>query len=102
MKRFYTVIAALLLLASAVCLTGCGQYVSSYKAVGFVHSNESKSAFMDFYEFEGRMVFRLNNIGAAGRLTYSAKLESGEISVCRGTFDEKRADVVHLRQFLPS
>ena len=71
------------LLVSAVMLlslTGCGKYTSSYKAVGFVHSNVSDSAFMNFYSFDGRMVFRLKS-SHEGDLQYTAKLESGSATV---------------------
>ncbi len=64
----------------ALSLAGCGRYVSSYKALGFVHSNRSDAAFMSFDFFEGRMVFRLKSSGE-GDLKYSAKLESGSAAV---------------------
>ena len=64
----------------ALSLAGCGKYVSSYKALGFVHSNRSDSAFMSFASFEGRMVFRLKSSGE-GDLKYSARLESGSAVV---------------------
>ena len=70
-----TVLAALLL---SMC--GCGEYTSHYKAVGFIHSNESESAFMNFYEFEGTMVFKLKNKDG-GALEYSARLDSGEAEI---------------------
>lgn len=72
-----------ILLFSAILilsLTGCGKYTSSYKAVGFVHANDSDSAIMDFYSFEGRMVFKLKSSGE-GDLKYTAKLESGSTTV---------------------
>ncbi len=74
MKMIKTVFAAAA--ASAVMLTGCAKYTSSYSAVGFVHNNSSDSAFMDFYKFEGTMVFSLD-YGEGSRLVYSGKLESG-------------------------
>ena len=73
MRKIVTLLASAILLIS---LTGCGGYTSSYKAVGFVHSNESESAFMNFYSFDGRMVFKLKS-SAEGDLKYTAKLESG-------------------------
>ena len=78
MKKTICAIAALL----TVLLTfgGCGGYASHYKAVGFVHSNETESAFMSFYEFEGTMVFKLKNKDG-GALEYSAKLGSGEAEI---------------------
>ena len=61
-------------------LVGCSKYHSKYKAVGFVHSNDLSSAYMNFYTFEGRMVFKLKSSGE-GDLKYSAKLESGSATV---------------------
>ena len=75
MKKALALALALIL---ALCLGGCGRYSSSYKAVGFVHSNTSSSAFMSFYTFEGRMVFKLQCFNEnGGQLKYSVKLESG-------------------------
>ena len=69
-------------------LSSCGKYVSHYKAVGFVHSNEPKSAFMNFYSFEGTMVFVMNKTGEE-QLQYSAKLESGNLKVYYDNGGEK-------------
>ena len=77
MKKVLAVIAAVVLLLS---FAGCGKYSSKYKAVAFVHSNESTSAFMNFYSFDGRMVFKLKSAGE-GDLKYSAKLETGSATV---------------------
>ena len=77
MRKIVTLLASAILLIS---LTGCGGYTSSYKAVGFDHSNESESAFMNFYSFDGRMVFKLKS-SAEGDLKYTAKLESGNATV---------------------
>ncbi len=76
------VFALALALALALCLGGCSRYTSSYRAMGFVHSNSTSSAFMNFYTFEGRMVFKLTLLNDnGGRLEYSAKLESGSARV---------------------
>ena len=77
MKKIAVLLVSALLLMS---LNGCGKYSSSYKAVAFVHSNDSDSAFMSFYSFEGRMVFKLKS-SAEGDLKYTARLESGSASV---------------------
>jgi len=77
MKKIAVLMVCALLMVS---LAGCGKYVSSYKAVAFVHSNESDSAFMNFYSFEGRMVFKLKS-PAEGDIKYSARLESGNAVV---------------------
>ena len=82
-KRALALVLAVLLLLS---LAGCG-YASHYSAVGFVHSNEARSAYMSFWSFEGRMVFKLKSSGE-GDLTYSVKLEEGNAKVyydSRGT-----------------
>ena len=77
MKKVAILIVSLLLIGS---LSGCGKYSSNYRAVAFVHSNESDSAFMSFSSFEGRMVFKLKS-SAEGDLKYTAKLESGKATV---------------------
>ena len=76
MKKALSFMVAVLLFS----LAGCGKYSSKYNAVGFVHSNQSTSAFMSFYSFEGRMVFQLKSTGE-GDLKYSAELESGSATV---------------------
>ena len=77
MKKIVILLVSAML---ALSLAGCGKYVSSYKALGFVHSNKSDSANMSFASFEGRMVFRLKSSGE-GDLKYSARLESGSAVV---------------------
>jgi len=71
------VLAALLIFA----LSACGEHASSYKAIGFVHSNESDSAFMSFYQFNGRMVFKLKCTDPDAHIKYSGELESGSMTV---------------------
>ena len=75
-KRISLLIAAFIILV----MTGCGGYISSYKATGFVRSNTSTSVFMNFWSFEGRMVFRLR-AKAEGELKYTASLEKGNLTV---------------------
>ena len=77
MKKAFSLIAPWIIL---LLLTGCGKYSSSYKAIGFVHSNSSSSAEMSFYSFDGTMVFKLKSSGE-GDLKYTAKLESGTATV---------------------
>lgn len=68
-------------LLCALCLASCSSPVSKYRAVGFVRSNTSTSAKMSFYEFEGRMVFRLKNKKAGDVLDCAAALEEGGLRV---------------------
>lgn len=77
MKRTVSLFVAVFMILT---LVGCSKYHSKYKAVGFVHSNDLSSAYMNFYTFEGRMVFKLKSSGE-GDLKYSAKLESGSATV---------------------
>lgn len=77
MKKAFSLMIAIVMILS---LAGCSKYSPKYKAVGFVHSNDSSSAYMNFYSFEGRMVFRLNSPGE-GAIKYAAKLESGTATV---------------------
>ncbi len=77
MKRTLLLAMPVLIL---VLLTGCGKYISSYKAVGFVHSNTTSSASMSFYSFDGSMVFKLKSTGE-GDLKYTAELETGTATV---------------------
>ena len=82
MKKRVVILLASVLLLSVLCLSSCSKYTSKYKAIGFVHSNSPNSAFMDFYEFEGTMAAKMKNKnGTDGQLVYSAKLETGEITV---------------------
>ena len=85
MKKVFACAIALILLLS---LTGCGKYASSYKAVGLIRSGEAGSALMNFYSFEGRMVFKLKSTGE-GDIQYSARLESGEAKVYYDCYGSK-------------
>ncbi|MBR6029121.1 MAG: hypothetical protein IKP40_08515 [Clostridia bacterium] len=79
---------ALLLLLSLLALSGCSGYVSSYRAVGFVHSALGQTAFMNFFSFEGTMVLNLRCPADGLKISYDAKLESGSAAVfydCAGT-----------------
>lgn len=78
-KRCLTLIA--MLAAFAISLSGCEKYASHYNATAFVHSNESDSAFMSFWKFEGTMVFKLKCESADEALAWSAKLETGSATI---------------------
>jgi hypothetical protein len=86
MKKICILLVSAILI---VMLTGCGKYTSGYNAVGFVHSSDSDSAFMNFYSFKGRMVFKLKSSGE-GELKYTAKLESGNAAVYYDFFGTKQ------------
>ncbi len=73
-------ISILFIVLFAVGLVGCSKYASHYNAIAFVHSNEKDSAFMEFYRFDGTMVFTLHG-GSPCTLHYTAKLETGSATV---------------------
>ena len=86
------IISAAVMLICVICLSGCSKYISKYNAVGFVHSNDYSSAFMNFQSFEGTIVYTLNpGNDSEGELKYSGKLETGNATVyydCDGTKKE--------------
>ena len=84
------VISASLAICLLLCLSGCSDYRSHYRAVGFAHSNVSDSAFMSFYSFDGTNVFKLKSKNAGEKLKYSAKLETGAIKVYYDTDGNRR------------
>ena len=78
MKKTVVFLLLALVLLSALGLAGCG-YASKYRAVGFVHTNTAETARMSFFEFEGRMVFKLKNRGGEGQIAYTGSLEQGDL-----------------------
>lgn len=79
-KRFICLAAAVLLLLS---FSSCGygsEYVSKYKAVGFIHSNTPDPSYMIFHSFEGTKVFKMK-CGREGDISYKGHLESGSLKV---------------------
>lgn len=88
-QRFFAGLFAAVL--ALLMLPGCTRYQSQYKAVGFVHSNTSKNASMEYSSFEGTMVFQLKCGSGEETIHYSAKLEAGSVRVsydCGGTKTE--------------
>lgn len=73
-------ISLILIVLLAFGWTACTKYPSHYNAIAFVHSNEKDSAFMEFYRFDGTMVFTLRD-GSPCTLHYTAKLETGSATV---------------------
>lgn len=87
-KRLFTVFIATVIILLFLPLSGCSRYISSYKAVAFVHTNTAKNASMSFSSFEGSMVFKLKCESEDERINYSAKLENGSAKIyydCNGT-----------------
>ncbi len=78
MKKITSLIIVLSLLFA---LCSCGKYVSSYKAIGLVRSNNSHSCYASFLTLEGELVFKIrkSDKGAEGDISYSIEAEKGEI-----------------------
>ena len=66
----------------ALCLAGCSPYASKYNAVALVRTTTDDSAEMTFSEFDGTMVFKLNNkLGEDAKICYSTKLKGGSATI---------------------
>ena len=66
----------------ALCLAGCSPYASKYNAVALVRTTTDDSAEMTFSEFDGTMVFKLNNkLGENAKLSYSTRLKGGSANI---------------------
>lgn len=87
-KKKFLIKTTVIIAAILVLLSSCGKYTSSYKAVGFVHSNETTSAFMSFYSFDGEMVFSCS-AKREGDISFTAALESGSADIYYDCFGEK-------------
>lgn len=80
MKRF--VILCLTLTLVLCGLGGCSKYSSHYSAVMYAHSNDSDSAEMSFYIFDGTEVFTLKSDSSqTAKIRYTGKLETGSLTV---------------------
>ena len=78
MKKKIGLLVSMLIL-SIMILTACGKYISSWNAVGFVHSNTSDSAYMSFYKFDGTIVFKLKCTDSSkDKLKYNGNLNNEE------------------------
>ena len=66
----------------ALCLAGCSPYASKYNAVALVRTTTDDSAEMTFSEFDGTMVFKLDNkLGENAKLSYSTRLKGGSANI---------------------
>ena len=87
------VILALVMALATLSFTGCGKYTSSWSASAYVHTNTSSYAYMDFWTFKGTQVHTLKCKNESGTLTYSGKLEKGNVIVWR---DEKENTILYI------
>ncbi len=95
--------AACLLMAAAflaVFAAGCAPYRSSYRAVGFVHTNTAEEAGMSFFEFEGTMVFRLP-VQRGEKIECIGKLGTGSASVRAAINDHRDLELFTVGAGMP-
>ena len=82
MKRTFKIFLLLLvLLTLSLTLSSC-KYTSSYKAIGLLRTSKPNYCYAKFHTLDGKLIFRIKNTNVSeGNITYSAKLEKGEINV---------------------
>ena len=79
MKKVTTIIIMAVL--CVLCFTGCGNYVSKYDAVAFVHSDTSQRGEMSFSEFKGTYVYKLTRPSENAKLVVGGSVQSGKMTV---------------------
>ncbi len=91
MKKFASVIIAVVILILCFTLSACGnKYVSTYNAMLMVRTNISNKASVSFGSFSGTYVIKLKNNGAdAVFIDYEGTLGEGNIKVYYDFNDEK-------------
>lgn len=90
-KTTRIILMAALAALCLIVLSGCGKYISSHSAIGFVHSNSAKAGDMSFSSFEGSEAFNLQvDSEAGGQIQYSAKLKEGAATVYYDTDGTKK------------
>lgn len=86
MKKIIRIICITGAVLSALVFSGC--YSSSYSAVALVHSSTSHEGYMNFYKFNGTMVFKLD--ADDGKVKCSGKLDKGKAAVYYDYEGEKK------------
>ena len=90
MRKTLSIAAVIIMGVSTLALSGCGKYTSSWSAVGYIHSNDSDSGYMNFYKFKGREVFTMKSDSSERHIKYSGTLEKGSVKVYYDIGDEKK------------
>ena len=91
MKKFASVIIAVVTLVLSFTLSACGnKYASHYSAMLMVSTNTSNEASVSFDSFSGTYVMQLkNNSADEAFITYEATLGEGNIKVYYDFNEEK-------------
>jgi hypothetical protein len=94
MKKLVSLIILLTMLLS---LCSCGEYVSSYSALGLVKSQTSHSCEASFLSLNGKLVFKLkkSDAGKEGDISYSVQVEKGEINLYYDIYGSKQ-ELAHV------
>jgi hypothetical protein len=94
MKKLASLIILLTMLLS---LCSCGEYVSSYSALGLVKSQTSHSCEASFLSLNGKLVFKLkkSDAGKEGDISYSVQVEKGEINLYYDIYGSKQ-ELAHV------
>ncbi len=83
MKHIDKFLLTIILLGLSLSLCACSKYQSHFLATGFVHSQSSTHAFMNFYRFKGRMVFSFTgDEERPEELICTGHVKEGTIRVC--------------------
>jgi hypothetical protein len=94
MKKLASLIILLTMLLS---LCSCGEYVSSYSALGLGKSQTSHSCEASFLSLNGKLVFKLkkSDAGKEGDISYSVQAEKGEINLYYDIYGSKQ-ELAHV------
>ena len=87
----------IILLTMLLSLCSCGEYVSSYSALGLVKSQTSHSCEASFLSLNGKLVFKLkkSDQGNEGDISYSVQVEKGEINLYYDIYGSKQ-ELAHV------
>ena len=92
-------LAWILLFSLLLTLCACGQYVSSYSAIGLVRSQTSHSCETSFLSLEGQLVFNIKKSAsdeAEGDISYSITVEDGEVRLYYDIYGVKE-ELAHVK-----
>jgi hypothetical protein len=95
MKKLLSLVMTLSLL---ICLSSCGKYTNSYKAIGLVRSQGANSCKANFYSLEGRLVFKIKSPSSASEyeISYSANTEKGGLRIYYDIYGTKE-ELAHVK-----
>ncbi len=83
MYRAKKTLCAVLLSLTALCISSCARYVSSYKVLKLIANNYGEQSQVTFTHLDGTYVLKMKakEGGSEGYVQYFGDLEEGEINV---------------------